>query len=197
MAAPYTVSQLTFLLSSHITLTLSPSSAISPFDSLRTKARDHRQNFCFLSVLRGRPECVARESYFRWVTRTCTRERAGKGGKGRRKKDVNAPPAAFPCLSLVLISLLRLYSISCSRETRRSAADVIIKRKETTGDTPDKMTEGWAWVCNLTRHCHPNRYYARHERHFSERLSFERDRLFNTFPRNSMELSTIRCAISI
>lgn len=35
------------------------------FDSLRTTARDHRQNFCFLSVLRGRPECVERESYFR------------------------------------------------------------------------------------------------------------------------------------
>lgn len=44
------------------------------FDSLRTTARDHRQNFCFLSVLRGRPECVERESYFRWVARTCASE---------------------------------------------------------------------------------------------------------------------------
>lgn len=119
--APYRVPQLTFPLSYRIilsSLSPSPSPAIFPFDSLRTTARDHRQNFCFLSVLRGRPECVARESYFRWVTRTCT----GASRKRRRGgEDVNAPSAAFPCLSPVLISLPRLYPISCSRRRQAGA----------------------------------------------------------------------------
>jgi len=28
-------------------------------------------------------------------------------------------------------------------------------KKEGNDERYDKMTEGWAWVCNLTRHCHP------------------------------------------
>lgn len=69
------------------------------------------------------------------------RAKEGKVGKEREKKgnasSLFLPPIAFPCLSLVLISLSRLYSISCSRETSRC------NYKEEGNDRAIRQQEGW------------------------------------------------------
>jgi len=146
-------------LSCHLLLFLPRYLSISPFDSLRTTARDHRRNFCFLSVLRGKSECVAHESYFRWVTRTCTRP------EKEVEKDVNAPP--FPYRVSVFVASFNLppppspslrpvcirYLVRSRDKPERGRCNY--KKEGNDGRYADKMTEGWAWVCNLTRHCHP------------------------------------------
>lgn len=72
------------------------------------------------------------------------------------KKDVNAPLDAFPCLSLVLISLPRIrYLVHAGDKPERGRCNY--KKEGNDGKRyADKMTESWAWVfCNLTRHCQP------------------------------------------